>query len=127
MSPDAAGAPPRVILAIPDQWPRALLRAELRERGYDAVGAKDLVDALGIPASDPGRGPVRLLLVDHGALAGPEDLLLFRLSGRYGDPPVVLLASAATAPPRGPWTRVLRRPVSIGEIADAVAALVPLA
>lgn len=125
MSPDAAGAPPRVILAIPDQWPRALLRAELRERGYDAVGASDLVDALGIPASDPGRGPVRLLLVDHRVVAGPEDLLLFRLRARHGDPPVVLLASATSSQERGPWARVLRRPLSIGEIADAVAALAP--
>lgn len=126
MSPDAAQSPPRVILVIPDQWPRALLRAELRERGYDAVGAKDLVDALGIPASDPDRGPVRLVLLDHRVLAGPEDLLLFRLRSRHGDSPVVLLASATAAPERGAWARVLRRPLSIGEIADAVAALVPL-
>jgi len=127
MSNDVGGAPPRVILAMPDHWPRSLLRAELRERGYDAVGTTDLVGALGIPAGDPGRGPVRLLLVDHSILAGPGDLLLFRLRARHGDPPVVLLASAAGPTGAGPWVQVLRRPASIGEIADAVAALVPLA
>lgn len=30
---------PRVLILQPDHWPRALLRAELREAGYDAVGA----------------------------------------------------------------------------------------
>lgn len=127
MSNDVGGTPPRVILAMPDHWPRSLLRAELRERGYDAIGATDLVGALGIPPSDPGRGPVRLLLVDHGFLAGPGDLLLFRLRARHRDPPVILLASAAGPTVAGPWARVLTRPTSIGEVADAVAALVPLA
>jgi hypothetical protein len=68
---------------------------------------------------------VRLLLVDQSALAGPEDIVLFRLRTRHGDPPAGLLARAAAAD-QGPGGRVLHRPASIGEIADAVAALIPL-
>src|SRR5690242_17989066 len=30
--------PPRVLLVMSDHWPRALIRAELIERGLDAVG-----------------------------------------------------------------------------------------
>lgn len=107
---------------MPDQWPRALLRAELTELGYDAVGALDLEHAQQYPPSEPGRGPVRLIIVEQSVLAGDA---LDRLRQRHGGPPVILLTGGAAPEPPGPWDRVLRRPISIGEIAEAVRSLVP--
>ena len=117
--------PPRVLLIMPDQWPRALLRAELRERGYDALGAPGLPAALAYPVSVTGRGPVGLVLVDHAALA-PSVELLAPLLERHGHPVAVLLASGTRSPPGDAWTRVLRRPLTIASVADAVASLLPL-
>src|SRR5512142_2916514 len=46
MATPPPGLPPRILVVMPAQWPRALVRAELRERGYDAAGARDLLEAL---------------------------------------------------------------------------------
>ena len=118
---------------MPEQWPRALLRAALREVGYDALGAPGLAGALRYRALAPGRGPVRLVLVDQAVLQGDESLpLLTTLLHRYDDPAAILLARAMprpelpeTAEP-APWTRVIRRPVSIDGIVGAVRELLPL-
>jgi hypothetical protein len=125
--------PPRVLLVMPDQWPRALLRAALREVGYDALGAPALAGALRYRVQAPSRGPVRLVLVDQAALQGDEALpLLTTLLHRYGDPAALLLARVVpmSGPPENgepaPWTRVIRRPVSIDGIVAAVRELLPL-
>src|SRR5205823_12378760 len=49
--------PPVILLVLHDQWPRSLLRAELIERGYDAVGAPDLRTAFRLPSLGEPRGP----------------------------------------------------------------------
>lgn len=116
--------PPRVLIVMPDQRHRALLRAQLRELGYDALGAPDLAGALLYPAQEPERGPVGLILVDHGALTPFGDTLLPLLQERH-EAPAVLIGSAATSPPSGPWVRVLNRPVSIAEITRTVHELLP--
>jgi hypothetical protein len=126
-------APPRVLLVMPEQWPRSLLRAALREVGYDALGAPRLAGALRYRAEVPGRGAVRLVLVDQAVLRGDEAFpLLTALLHRHEDPAAVLLAGVAPMPglPEGaepaPWARVLRRPVSIEGIVAAVRELLPL-
>lgn len=116
--------PPRVLLVMPAQWPRALLRAELEERGYDAIGAPDVGFALRYRAAEPGRGPVRLIVVDQDALGGDAHLLLEGLALRHGQPPLLLLAHAARPTPPGAWSRVLRRPLRLGELADAAEEMV---
>jgi hypothetical protein len=116
---------PRVLLVMPDQWPRALLRAELRERGYDALGAPGLPAALAYPVAASGRGPVGLVLVDQQALEPPDDQLLTRLLQRHGNPPSLRLARGGQEPAAGSWSRVLRRAGSSADLADAVAALLP--
>jgi hypothetical protein len=93
--------------------------------GYDAVGTRHLSSALRIPVTMPGREPVRLIVVDQSALDGVGDESLSRLLAAHGDPAVVLLARSVSATPPGPWRRVLRRPVSVAEIVDAVQALLP--
>ena len=118
---------------MPEQWPRALLRAALREVGYDALGAPGLAGALRYRAQAPSRGPIRLVLVDQAALQGDKALpLLTSLLHRYGDPAAMLLARAVpmSRPPEkaepAPWMRVMRRPVSIDSIVAAVRELLPL-
>jgi len=126
MAPLAPALPPRVLLVMPEQWPRALLRAELRERGYDALGAPGVAAALAYPVSAPARGPVRLILVDQAALGASEEPLLAQLLERHGHPASVLLTRLGQAPESAGWTGVLSRPARIADLADAVAALLPL-
>jgi hypothetical protein len=125
--------PPRVLLIMPEQWPRALLRGALREVGYDALGAPGLSAGLRYRAEAEGRGRVRLIVVDQAALGDPEAAaLLAALRRRHGDPPLVLLARAvsATVPAADTadtaWLRILRRPASIADLVGAVQSALPL-
>ena len=51
-----------------DHWPRALLRAELIERGYDATGFATLEDAVRRLMLPPARRPALLVLVRNATL-----------------------------------------------------------
>ena len=119
--------PPRVLLVMPAQWPRALLRAALREVGYDASGTPALKAALHHAAPDSARGPVRLVVLDQGALAEDAVSDLEALRNRTSAAPIVLLASATRAVRKGPWTRVVRRPTSIAALVREIESLLPLA
>jgi hypothetical protein len=107
---------PVVWLVDADHWPRALLRAELLERGYDAIGFASLDDAILRLATERRRRP-RLVVVN---LAG-QDLTpgAVALLGAGGVPVFGLAAAAQSGGDLG-LTAVLRRPVSLGQIADAV-------
>jgi DNA-binding response OmpR family regulator len=120
-----ASHPARVLLIMPQQWPRALLRAELREQGYDAIGARNISEAQRYPTADPERGPVRLVLVDDAALTPEHKGLLESLLARHGRPPAILLARAGHEDASRPWARVLHRPVRIDDIVQAVRAVLP--
>lgn len=118
---------------MPEQWPRALLRAALRDAGYDAVGATGLAAALRYLPESRDRGPVRVILVDQAALEDEESAtLLDALLRRHGYPVPVLLARAMSAYPLpetatlAPWRRVIRRPASIADLVAEVQALLPL-
>jgi hypothetical protein len=133
VSTDREGAlPPRILIVMADQWPRATLRAALREIGYDAIGTRSLSGALAYAAWASGRGPVCAIVVDAGAMipsAGhphPEEALA-ALGQRHGAVPLLLLGSAVHADPAGAWTRVLRRPFSIQDVVAVVSEMVPLA
>jgi DNA-binding response OmpR family regulator len=94
-----------------------MLRAELIERGYDAVGFVTVDDALRVM---PERQP-DAIIVELRHLARDE---VARLFGSHV--PVIAIADLTAEPwiDEFPWAAVLRRPVSIGEIAERVAALV---
>ena len=115
---------PRILIVSEDQWPRALLRAELRDAGYDAIGATTLSRALRHAPAEADRGPVASLVVDARAAAA-EPAALDGAPLRYPGARIVLVARAG-AVPAGPWAAVLRRPVTIGEIVATVRRLVPL-
>jgi DNA-binding response OmpR family regulator len=109
--------PPVVWIVSAEHWPRALLRAELIERGYDAVGFVRVADLL---RAWRARRPA-LVVVD---LAGQHGLdVAFRVWERAGVP-VLGIAGAAEASwdsVRGfAWAALLRRPQTIGGIADSV-------
>lgn len=112
---------PRVLIVMSDQWRRALLRAVLRQDGYDAVGARSLEDARRYRAIEPGRGAVRLLVVDQDAVAQAMDELSEILASHH-DPRVVLVAHATHDLPVGPWSRIVQRPVSVADVVAAVEA-----
>jgi hypothetical protein len=115
---------PRILIVMSDQWPRALVRAALREAGYDAIGTRSLHGALAYPADAPGRGPVRAIVVDRSAIDGAADAAtgeaLTKLRRLHGAVPAVLLASAVRDDPPGSWERVIRRPFSIEDVVRVV-------
>jgi DNA-binding response OmpR family regulator len=117
--------PPRVLIVMAAQWPRALLRAALRQEGYDALGARDLGEALSYPAVEENRGPVRLLILDQEVLEG-NDQLLAELLERHHDALTLVLASAFRPSVQGAWPRVLRHPVAIADIIKTTQELLPL-
>ena len=108
-----------------DQWPRALLRAALREAGYDAVGTRAIAGAVRLAAPDPDRGPVKLVILAREVLTGADRHDLDQLRAAT-DAPIVLLAPAGRPVEAGPWAQVIRRPVSIGALVSAVETLLPL-
>ncbi|HXG59611.1 MAG TPA: hypothetical protein VNL91_11360 [Thermoanaerobaculia bacterium] len=100
------------------QWPRALLRAELIERGFDAVGYVSIAHALATLA----ERPPDLVVIDV------RDQTLDRRSldalFAIGVPVIAIAGVPEINDPllgEYPWAALLRRPVSIGEIAARVA------
>ncbi len=117
---------PRIVIVSDDQWLRAGLRGELRERGYDAVGARDLGEADHVSRPDPGRGPVGLVLVDQTSLGAElEANAVDRLHRATWRAPLVLIAPRNRKEAAGPWTDILRRPITVGDIADYIARMLP--
>ena len=56
-----------VVLVMPQHWERAILRAELIERGHDVVGMRHLGDLLAFYAAEAGHAPIGVVLVDRTA------------------------------------------------------------
>jgi hypothetical protein len=105
-----------------DHWPRALLRAELIERGYDATGFATLEEAVRRLMLPPARRPA-LLVLDRRDQVVDE-----RTSARLSDARVPILLVADIAHPGGaplaPVVEILHRPLTMGGIADAVDRLI---
>jgi len=117
---------PRIMIVSDDQWLRAGLRGELRERGYDAVGARDFGEADRASRPEPGRGPVGLVLVDQASLGAELDAdAVDRLHRATGRARLVLIAPRNRKQAEGPWTDVLRRPITVGDIANYIARILP--
>jgi hypothetical protein len=119
-------APPRVLLIMPEQWPRALLRAALREAGYDAIGTPTLVAALYQAAPDPNRGPVRLVVVEQEALPDDEWQRIEGLRARAPEAALLLLAPRTRPVHEGPWAEIVQRPTSIADLVAVIERLLPL-
>jgi hypothetical protein len=114
-----------VLIVQAAQWPRALLRAALRHDGYDALGARDLKEALSYPEDEGKRGPVRLIILDQEVLEG-HDSLVAELLGRHRDALTLVLESAFRPSVQASWPHLLRHPVTIADIVRTTHELVPL-
>jgi FixJ family two-component response regulator len=109
----------RVWIVDSDHWPRAYLRAELIERGYDATGFSSLRDLL-----------IELALARPRPALTVIDLQGQELNGRQLDAvlaagaPVVAIGGAAEWGDDGlrarPWAAFLRRPITLGAVADEI-------
>jgi DNA-binding response OmpR family regulator len=117
----------RVLIVMRAHWPRALIRATLREAGYDALGARDLDEALTYPATEAARGSVRLILLDQRAVSGKDDLRLRQLLERHSEADTVLLRGAFQSSMPGPWREVVQHPFSIADLSERVQQLLSLA
>jgi hypothetical protein len=115
-------APAIVWVIGSDHWPRACLRAELIERGLDAIGFVTLRDALArlvVERSAPRSRPALAIVDLHEQPANERGLSTLLAAGF----PVIALGGATEWDDPGlrarPWAQFLRRPVTIGAVADA--------
>ena len=94
-----------------DQWPRAMLRAELIERGFDAVGymtVRDAIDSLITRKPDA-------IIVDAKGQPAEQVARLTKIGV-----PVFVVAGHGDEFVDAPYTEVIKRPVTLGELADRV-------
>ncbi len=103
-----------------EHWPRAMLRAELIERGIEAVGFVDLDDALERLGRSREPQPDVMVLDVRGQRMTPEDADRLARCGTF----LIVIAGAVEmndpALCRLQNSEILKRPVRIGEIADRV-------
>jgi hypothetical protein len=108
-----------------EQWPRACLRAELIERGYDAYGFISLSDAIDTLSRQISPKPDAFIFELRDQNFTKEMLETVRTLKI----PTILLAGATelTNPliQKYNWTKVLKRPFSLGTIADLIQQLLP--
>ena len=107
-----------------DHWPRACLRAELIERGYDAVGFERVADAAGVLAATGHQHP-QLVIIDVTGheLSDPEAIVLQQTGALLlgiGHGTGTLAPALVGATAELPWAAFLRRPIALGMIADTV-------
>ena len=112
--------PPIVWIVDSEQWPRAGLRAELIERGCDAVGCATLVEAAALLKYSGAPRPHVIVLELRDQVLRREDLETFALSGI----PTVLLGGAIEF--NHPilhefnFAAMIHRPFTLGAVADDV-------
>jgi hypothetical protein len=68
---------------------------------------------------------VMAIVVDHDATAKARDALDDIIES-HRRPSAILVASGTREVPPGPWSRVVRRPLSVADVVSAVQATVPL-
>lgn len=108
----------KTVLVVGRDWKfRALLRAQLREEGFDALGFETLADATAALTSF--APPPAALIFDTAEVPRTE---LEQLVGLKAPCPVVVVA-AADESITAPQVRVLRRPVAIGTLINELKAL----
>jgi hypothetical protein len=115
---------PLVWIIDAQQWPRAYLRAELVERGFNAVGHPDLSEAVAVLRSRSVSWPA-VIVLELRDQATERELLDVLMRTRI---PVVLLVGAVEANEQlikeYTWAAVMNRPFSIGSVADKVEELI---
>jgi DNA-binding NtrC family response regulator len=112
--------PPEIVLVGVDWRPRALIRAQLLEQGYEVVAVEDWSTARQFLRANPG---VRMLIVDLDELEDPMSVL--HDIERVMEPRQVLvlgaLGTVAPADVESMGFRALYRPFAIGDVVTAAA------
>ena len=107
-----------------EQWPRACLRAELIERGYDAYGFIALNDALDALSRRITPKPDAFVLELRDQTVTKE---MLEMVGSLQIPTILMGGATELSDPlirEHQWTKVLRRPFSLGAVADLVQQLI---
>jgi DNA-binding response OmpR family regulator len=103
-----------------EQWPRAYLRAELIERGFDAIGFIELSQAIAA-INDPDYLKPQLIILELHDLFFTQDALDTLACAGI---PMIALSGALELNQewvRGiEWAAVIQRPFTIGQVADVV-------
>ena len=109
-----------------EQWPRACLRAELIERGYHPYGFMTVGDALDSLSRGTSPRPKALILELRGQTLTPE---MIEAIENLGVPSILLGGNTELNDPlvaNGHRHRVVKRPFSLGMIADLIHESVPI-
>src|ERR1051326_3546336 len=108
-----------------EQWPRACLRAELIERGYDAYGFMKIRDALEW-FKQPASPRAESIVLE---LRGQNLTKQFLEALHSLDVPIIVLGGNAELNDplikEQKWDAVLKRPISLGRIADIIQQRLP--
>lgn len=115
---------PAVWIIDSQQWPRACLRAELMERGFEVIGFVSPAHALRAHRCRLYQKPL-VIILELFALDAAEDEIA--AVSRLGIP--ILILGGAVQLNQGcvkklTWASVLRRPFTIGKVADTVENLI---
>jgi FixJ family two-component response regulator len=105
-------------------WPRAYLRAELIERGFEAIGYTHLSKAAAVLRLGSAVRPSAIVLELRDQYVEPR--LLDELTGS-GIPVILLKGASEVNEPivrAYSWAAVMRRPFTIGSVADKVQEIV---
>jgi hypothetical protein len=116
---DASGKP--VVWVIDaEHWPRACLRAELMERGFEVIGFEGMSQALSALHHRLYESPFTMVIeLRHLTLQPMEKDALARIAALK----ILLGGTVELDEPwvkKAAWTLIIRRPFTIGEVADAV-------
>jgi DNA-binding NtrC family response regulator len=111
-----------VLLVAAERKQRSLLLAELQEAGYDVVSMPGLRYAL--RALHPRRVEPRLILVDEEGDPDATPGYVEQIPGLVPGTPLLLVAGAfgmaAWQPLRDRNVEILNRPLTVGNVVDAV-------
>jgi DNA-binding response OmpR family regulator len=111
---------PIVWVVDSEHWPRVYLRAELIERGFEAIGYAHLSEAVALLRLGAGARPSAIILELRAQYIEPR--LLDGLTG--SGIPVILLRGTSEADEQivkaYRFAAVMRRPLTIGSVVDKV-------
>ncbi len=113
-------AKPVIWIIDSQQWPRAYLRAELIERGFEVIGFVELGEALAALYDREYVTPRLIVLELQGQSISETDL---ETLARCGIPAVALGGAAELSDERVrsfKWAAVMQRPFTIGKVANVV-------
>jgi hypothetical protein len=109
---------PAIWIVDKQQWPRVYLRAELIERGFDAIGFVELSNAIGA-LNDPDYLKPQLIILELHDLSFTQDQWdTLALTGI----PMIALGGAVELNQEWvrsfQWMAMIQRPFTIGKVAD---------